>query len=241
MEAELKEFGFSENEIKAYLTLLKTGVSTANRIAEITGMKRSTTYDTLKILMAKGVIGTHMKENKNFFECAPPKKLLELLKYKQERIEKILPKLEGLQKIIPKRSTVSFFEGKKGVLTILNDVLDTKQPFLFYGSRKSALSALSHYPENFIQKRADKGIKLKAVLAEEDHNDPIYQDIKVKKLSELKFLKELDNSEANTFIYGNKVGIMSSGEELVGLIIESPSIVKQQKRIFDVLWNLAKF
>ena len=43
MEVELREFGLSENEIKAYLTLLKTGVSTANRIAEITGIKRSTT------------------------------------------------------------------------------------------------------------------------------------------------------------------------------------------------------
>src|SRR3989338_5484558 len=231
MEVELREFGLSENEIKAYLTLLKTGVSTANRIAEITGIKRSTTYDTLKILVTKGIIGTYIKEGKNFFECATPKKLVELLRYKQERIEKILPKLESLQKTIPKRSTVSFFEGKKGVLTILNDILDTKQQFLFYGSRKSALQALSHYPENFIQKRADKGIKLKAVLAEEDRNDPIYQDQKVKKLSKLRFLKELNNSEANTFIYGNKVGIMSSGEELVGLIIESPSIVKQQKRI----------
>ena len=98
MEVELREFGLSENEIKAYLTLLKTGVSTANRIAEITGIKRSTTYDTLKILVTKGIIGTYIKEGKNFFECATPKKLVELLRYKQERIEKILPKLATLDK-----------------------------------------------------------------------------------------------------------------------------------------------
>ena len=87
MEIELKEFGLSDNEVKVYLTLLKTGISTANRISELTGVKRSTTYDTLKLLAVKGIISTHIKEGKNFFESAHPSKILELLKYKEERIK----------------------------------------------------------------------------------------------------------------------------------------------------------
>lgn len=240
MEQELREFGLSDNEIKVYLTLLKAGVSTANRIAELTGIKRSTTYDTLRLLAAKGIVSTHSKESKNYFECAPPRKLLEQLEYKEEKLQAILPKLEGLQGSIPTRSSVAFFEGKKGVLAILNDVLDTGQPFLFYGSRKSALYALQHYPENFIQKRAEMGIKLKAVLAEEDRLDPVYDSPKIKSKSELRYLTALNSAEANTFIYGTKVAFMSSGEDLSGVIIESTSILKQQKRIFELLWKVAK-
>lgn len=240
MEAELKEFGLSDNEIKVYLALLKTGISTANRIAELTGMKRSTTYDTLKLLVAKGIVSTHLKEGKNFFESAHPRKIVELLKYKEERIQKILPQLESLRGAIPKRSAVSFFEGKKGILTILNDVIDTGQEFLFYGSRKAALFALQHYPENFIRKRAEYNIKLKAVLAEEDRDDPVYAEPKIKKLSELKFLKDLNGSEINVFIYGSKVAFMSSGEDLAGIIIENQSMLKQQKRIFNIFWRIAE-
>ena len=45
MYEELKEFGLSENEIVIYVELLKAGTTTANRIAKLTGIKRSTTYE----------------------------------------------------------------------------------------------------------------------------------------------------------------------------------------------------
>ena len=138
MEAELREFGLSDNEIEVYLALLKTGISTANRIAELTGMKRSTCYDTLRLLVSKGIISTHIRDDKNYFETAPPQKIIDILKYKEERIEKILPDLEKLRSIIPERSAVSFFQGKNGVIAVLNEILDTKDSFLFYGSRKKS-------------------------------------------------------------------------------------------------------
>lgn len=240
METELKEFGLSENESKVYLTLLKTGTSTANRIAELTGMKRSTTYDTLRLLTAKGIASTFVKDKKNYFESAQPSKLIELLKEKQEIIEKIIPELEEIQGAIPKRSTISFFEGKKGVWLVHNDMLETRKEIRFYGSRQRAINALQHYPGNFVQKRVKLGLRLKAVIAEEDRAHPFYKDPEIKKLSDIRFLKELNGVDANTFIYGTKVAFMSSGADLVGIVIESPSILKQQKRIFEILWNTAK-
>ena len=51
---ELTAFGLSEHESEIYIALLKAGRVTANRIATITGLKRSTTYDNLSLLMNKG-------------------------------------------------------------------------------------------------------------------------------------------------------------------------------------------
>ena len=58
MEEILKDFGLSDNETTVYLALLKIGNSTANRVAEITGLKRSTTYDNLNLLASKGIVST---------------------------------------------------------------------------------------------------------------------------------------------------------------------------------------
>jgi sugar-specific transcriptional regulator TrmB len=237
---ELKEFGLSDNEITIYLTLLKTGTSTANRISQITGLKRSTTYDNLSLLITKGIVSGVTKEKVHYFESANPKKIVHLLEEKKEKIQKIIPELLKLKECIGKKTGVTYFEGKKGVLTVLNDILDEKKDLFFYGSRKMALIAFKHYPENFIQKRADKKIKLKAILAREDRGDVAYKDKKVFSLSELRFLDDLDKVLTNVFIYSDRVAFMSSSENPVGVIIINQEILAQQKLVFNILWKLAK-
>lgn len=240
MFEELKEFGLSENEITTYVALLKTGNVSANRVAKITGMKRSTTYDNLNLLINKGLISTVMKDGVNYYEAADPNKIIRLIDDKKSKISKIVPKLHSLKESAKEKTGVTFFEGKKGVITILNDILDEKKELWFYGSRKMALIAQQDYPEDFIKKRAESKIPLSAVLAEEDRGDPAYKDKKIYDLSKLKFSKELDKIKTNVFIYSDKVAFMTSGENLIGTIIKNKEIVDQQKKIFQILWKIAK-
>ncbi len=240
MYEELKEFGLSETEIALYTTLLKTGDSTANRIAKITGIKRTTTYDNLSLLINKGIVSIITKENVTYYLASDPHKIIRLIEDKKDRINKIIPELQSLKEIAKNTTGVTFFEGKKGVLTVLNDIIDEKKELWFYGSRKKALVALQHYPENFIQKRAEHKIPLKAVLAKEDKGDPAYNDKKVYALSNLKFLEHFNNTSTNVFIYGDKVAFMTSGENLVGIIIKNSDVVKQQRELFKLFWKIAK-
>jgi HTH-type transcriptional regulator, sugar sensing transcriptional regulator len=240
MFEELKDFGLSENEITTYVALLKAGNVSANRISKITGMKRSTTYDNLNLLINKGIVSTVMKSGVNYYESADPNKIIRLMDDKRLKISKIVPKLISLKESAKEKTGVTFFEGKKGVITILNDILDEKKELLFYGSRKVALIAWQDYPDNFIKKRADSKISLKAVLADEDRGDPAYKDKKIYDLSKLKFLKELDKIKTNVFIYSDKVAFMTSGENIIGTIIKNKEIVEQQKKIFQILWKQAK-
>lgn len=240
MYDELKEFGLSENEIEVYIALLKIGLSTANRIAEISGLKRTTTYDNLNLLLNKGIVSLVEKEGVRYYESANPEKIIHLIEEKKEKIEGILPELKRIKDSVSEKTGVTYFEGKKGVLTVLNDILDEKKELWFFGSRKRALVALKHYPENFIQKRAEKNILLKAVLAEEDKDDPVYSDKKIFRLSSLKFLKDLNNVATNVFIYSDRVAFMTSTENPVGVIIRDKQVVEQQKTIFNILWQKAK-
>ena len=219
MKEELQEFGLSANEITLYVTLLKTGKTTANRLAKITGMKRSTIYDNLNLLINKGVISSFTKDNVLFFESADPHKLVYILEDKKKKIEKIIPELQKIKETIQEKTGVTFYEGKRGVLSVLNDIIEQKKELWFYGSRKMALIAFKHYPENFIQKRAEEKIRLKAVLAQEDRGDPIYQIKNISKLSNIKFSKDLNQISSNTFIYGDRVAFMTSEDNPVGIII----------------------
>ncbi len=240
MEEILKEFGLSDNEATVYIALLKIGNSTANRVAEITGLKRSTTYDNLNLLISKGIVSTIMKGSTHYYEPADPEKLLYLMDEKRSRIQQIIPKLKNIKESIKEKTGVTYFEGKKGVFTVLNDILDQKKELWFYGSRKKASSVLEHYPDDFILKREQRKIFLRAVLADEDRGHPTYKLKSVTRLSDLRFTKELNSVPSNVFIYGDRVAFMSSGQNPVGIIIVNSEILAQQKKIFEVLWKNSK-
>ncbi|MBS3167672.1 hypothetical protein J4216_00930 [Candidatus Woesearchaeota archaeon] len=236
----LKEFGLSENEINTYVELLKAGVSTANRVAKLTGIKRSTTYDNLNLLINKGLVSSIIREKVTYYESIDPKKIVRLMDEKKDKLIKIVTELSALKESNKEQSGVSFFEGKRGVITILNDILDEKKEFWFYGSRKQAMIALQAYPDNFVLKRAEAGLNLKAVMSEDDRGDPAMNDKKVYALSKIKFLKDLNQVSTNVFLYGDKVAFMTSGENVVGIIIKNKEIVEQQRTIFGLLWKVAK-
>lgn len=239
MYEELKEFGLSENEITIYVTLLKTGVSTANRISKLTGIKRSTTYDNLNILKNKGLVSFIIKDTVYYYESIDPRKIIRLMEEKKEKVSKCVKNLILLKETNKDEGGASYFEGKKGVITILNDILDEKKELWFIGSRKKAMSAMQNYPDNFVTKRVDAGISLRAVMSVEDKGDPSMNDKRVYKMSNMRFLEELKEISANVFIYGDKVAFMTTGNNLAGIIIKNKEILKQQRKIFEILWKNA--
>lgn len=236
MFEELKSFGLSDNEITTYITLLKTGTTTANRIAKLSGLKRSTTYDSLNSIERKGLAARFTKEGVLFFKAAEPNKILELLDQNKQRIQKIIPNLEQIQGQDKEQSGVVFFEGKKGVISALQDILDTGEDFLWFGSRTNAEKVLSSYPDNFVQKRIDKKIMATTIMAESDKKtQDILKDPEYKKFTKTKFSKQLENIEVVVFIYGDKVTFLNCAGTPFAIIIKNKALVEHQKRIFDIL------
>ena len=237
---ELTAFGLSEHESEIYIALLKAGRVTANRIATITGLKRSTTYDNLSLLMNKGIVSQTIIDNVYQYEAAEPEKLVQILEERKEAVKRVVPELRSIKELITERPGVSYFEGKKGAVSVLSDIFEEKEELLFYGSRKKARDVLATYPESFAKKRTELGIKLRAVLAEEDRKDPLYRDPIVGKLSKLRFSKDLDGIPANVFIYNGKVSFLTSTANIAGFIVKNKDLYNQQKKIFDMLWARAK-
>lgn len=130
---ELKKLGLSDKEAKVYLASLELGPSPMKDIAKQAHLNRATTYVIIDSLIEKGLASSFSKGKKKYFSAESPDRLLSLLHLKeheakeQEReFKRILPELRQVYDTSGERPRVRFFEGKKGIAAIQEDILNTK-------------------------------------------------------------------------------------------------------------------
>ncbi len=233
MEAELKQYGLSEKEIEIYLAGLKAGSCTANRLSELTGIRRSTVYEVTETLKKKGLMSSIKQEKKYYFVASKPESLIELLKEKEDIIKRVLPDLNKLSTVQIEKPAITIYKGSVGIRAAAEDMLSAKE-ILVYGASKNADAVMGSYTSNFAKKRVEKKVKLKAVI-EDIPKHMLEKD--VKKYTQIQKLNFLRNHNTVYFIYNNKVLICTLKEELMVVQIESPLLVESQKLIFQFLWN----
>ena len=237
MENELKELGFSDNEAKVYLASLKLASASVARIAEITDLPRPTVYDILDSLTSKGLVTSFKKEKKLYYSTLNPRTLLEQLKEKEEKIKQILPELEKLKGSFIEKPSVEIYEGTKAVISLLNEIYSEKE-LLVYGSAKKSAEVFKHLPENFARKRAELGIKMRAILEKTKETTFRIKDPLIKKYTEIRFSEEMSKFPTVTFIFGKKIAIITLEKEIIGVKIEDENINKTQKLLFEMMWNM---
>ena len=125
METEkLQKIGLNKNEVKIYLTLLKLGSAQAGKISKEAQINRTTTYDGLERLIEKGLVTYIIEANKKVFRPVSPQIILDQLKEKQKIVEETLPELNKLFKESKEKEESNIYKGRKGIKSILNDILN---------------------------------------------------------------------------------------------------------------------
>ncbi len=88
----LVSLGFSEKEANVYLALLELGSRTVSPIARSANINRTTAYDILETLVAKGLVSISGKEPVQEYVAESPEKVLKLieeeLNKKQQNLKK---------------------------------------------------------------------------------------------------------------------------------------------------------
>ncbi|MBI4159095.1 hypothetical protein HY500_02445 [Candidatus Woesearchaeota archaeon] len=239
----LKEFGLSEKESKTYLTLLELGESTATDISIKSKLPRTLVYDLLEKLISLGLVSYTVKNNKKYFLASDPKELIRILKEKEEKIQEILPELESIQKIRgSKRPKVEIYEGKEGMKTMMNNILNSKiKEFLAYGSSRSSYEIIPAFMEHWHKKRIKEKVVMKVI-----YNDTKEAREKVKKFKSslrlvyYKFMPIQLESPTAILIYSNKVILQSWTKEPFAVMIKNEQTAENQKKYFGELWKIAK-
>jgi len=230
IEKGLHAFGLNEKETQVYLQLVKLGESFVAEISQRANIERSTTYYVLSSLKAKGLISPVLKNKKTYYIALQPTSLLSILKDREEKVKKIIPLLESVAHSTDKRPEATVFEGKAGLLALLEDILVEKKPISVIASIPSMFEVFEHNFPLYTEKRSKLKIAARILT---DEKPP------VKKFTKCRHLKV--RSKTSTVVYGDKVAFFSLvRDEPSGVLITDREIAIAQNSLFEELWKNAR-
>ncbi|HLC78472.1 MAG TPA: helix-turn-helix domain-containing protein [Candidatus Nanoarchaeia archaeon] len=231
---QLHEVGLTENESKIYIALLELGPSNAGLISRKTGLHRRVVYDTMEMLIKKGLIGYILQNNKRLFQASNPEKILDSIKEKENSIQEILPQMLSLYSQTKEKEETNFYKGKNGLKTVFEGQLEMKQEIKIIGASSLAYDILQFYFKWFDQKRVKNKIRTKIIFNKTDKKPKI-------PLSEIKYLPAEYSSPLAINIYGDKVAIILwSKENPLAIVIKNKEISSGYGKYFELLWKIAR-
>lgn len=234
----LKNIGLTEKEARVYISCLELGSAVTSEIGKRAKINRVTTYDILEKLIKKGFINHVTKHQIKYFSATNPDLVFDETKKKFDDFKKALPDLKRLHGETP-HPRISYFEGIEGIKAIYADTLTSKTDILNYANSREIREYWPTYDEEYVSKRAKKKIFLRGIAIMDmegmkvaSENKKYYRNIRLIPKKKYDFTNEIN-------IYDNKVAIISFGEGLIGMIIESKEIADTQRAIFKMAWELA--
>lgn len=236
------QFGIKAQEAKIYLACLKIGQATVSDIARESGVQRTFIYDLVKNMVENGILSEVEIRGTLHYSALSIDKFKALQEEKINRLESVMPEIRALVKTIGDKPRVQFFEGAQGIQIALEDTL--KQPqnglILAFATAEGYYSQDQSFINSYLKRRVKKGIQVRAIGPDlpvnREYLEKDKEQLRETRLVDAKlypFTNEID-------IYENKVAIMSLQGELLSVIIESESVAKTLRSIFELAWKGAE-
>jgi len=235
---ELEYIGFTPNEAKVYLALLRIGRAQAGRISKECRLERTSTYNALKKLIHEGVVAYVIESNKQVFSVGEPKKIVDMFKEKEERAIRIIPRLNELRKFEREKENITKFRGFAGIKTVFNDILNSlnyQEEYLIFGSENQLSQKMPVYAEIFVARKDKKKLKARILMNERFRK----LGRKMSKYTLVKYVPHGVRSFSNINIYKNKVGIFIWSEIPEAIIIDNKETADSFRSYFEFMWSHA--
>lgn len=236
---DLKSAGMGTKEAGCYLALLELGEASMGELVKKSKLKRTTLYDVLDSLKEKNLVSLSKKGKRVTYVAESPKKLIESIDENKRNLEKLLPELLSVANSITNKPKVRYFEGVEGVKEVYRDVLR-------YPNQKIQ----AWVPENIIEE-LDKSF-FEDFYTPARLQNKIWAEVIASDLPMIRHYGQFDKVSLRTMklidparfpfsveicLYGgDKIGVMSYKDQM-GLVIESESIAKTLRSVFNLQWE----
>ena len=238
----LKEIGLSQNEAKIYETLVKIGQASVQQISDKSKVHRRNVYDSLSKLAEKGLVSESFIKGEKNFKAIEPTRLLDLLKEKENKLNKILPNLQKEFNKKPEQVEAYFYKGIEGFKNYLKLILETKETVYFIGAKAFWLDKrLEFFLPHFEKERKKLGIHFKHIFDYEVKK----QTPQILKLvgKPYKFFPKKYSSSTAVDIFGpyvvTFVGVKPGElfEEPLIFILKNKMLAQGYKKYFQFMWD----
>lgn len=240
--AVLTDIGLTEAQAKAYITLTQLGPTAPPALAEKINETRSNTYKVLDKLVELGLARKLEHDNKIRYRVENPTALEALARQKRDtalaeekRIKDALPKLMTFFYTYSEQPGVRFYQGADGIRQVFEDMLRTRQDIYLLRSPADVKFYDEAFFAEYRRKRSELGIRTIAItpnVASAVHNTDVD---KINKFTRTWIPADAYTANVQWCIYGNKVALISYGDEAIGMIIESPQIAESFRQAFNLI------
>lgn len=229
---KLQKVGFSLNESKVYLNLIKLGSAKAGKISKEANLDRSSTYNSLRSLLQKGLCSYVTIGKTKWFQCSSSKNIVKYLNNKVETAKEFIPELEKVRKETKLKENVTLFKGFKGVKTVFEDILTSSENLIF-GSEGQFSKRMPLFAKQFVGRMENKGVKVKSIIRT---NREDYLHLKNKAI---RTIPSTNESNVVTNIYDNKIAIVVWSDIPEVILIENKNAADAYKDYFNFIWKKA--
>ena len=236
------ELGLSLNEARIYEALIELGEASVNKISVKTRINRSNVYDAMERLCKKGLATEMFVKNQKFYKAIHPRRLVELLKEKEEEINTVLPQLAKKFESHKEEEEAYFYRGIEAYKNYMFDILKEKKNYYCIGGKGMWFDPrLKYFRLKFDRERNKSKIEYNHIFDEgmqKKIKDPLkFEDNKYKILPK-KYCSKLTME-----FFGDYV-VIYSGEEFGKLkeepnvfVIKSKDIADGFKNIYEFIWD----
>jgi HTH-type transcriptional regulator, sugar sensing transcriptional regulator len=233
----LLDVGLSETEAKCYLALLRLGSGMAGQITKEAQINRTNVYDALDRLIEKGLASYVLAANRKVFEPANPKRLKEILKEKENRLQDYVAGLDELYNEKKVEEIATIYKGKKGLKTVYEHLLRLKKPIYVYGATGKFSTLLPAYRNYWHATRVKQKQKLVMLYSESVKNrQRSTQDA----LYSARFLPKEYVFPSTILICGEVVVTVTWSDTPLLFVITNKGVAKSHMSFFTMLWKIAK-
>lgn len=248
-EEILQQAGLTKAEATIYTLLVKNSPCPPPKLAELASESRTNTYKLLDTLEEKGLVSRDTTQKKLRYWANNPSHLLDSLKKQradveatEKRYQDSLPSMLDEYFKYSEQPSVRYFHGKAGVKEVYEDQLKAGDPVTIVHSpalvQSFGAQEMHTIRNQFPKQGVDRHVFYTDVTPMIDPGEktiPIAESDKLMRTTRT-WLREGDlNEPVEWAVYGNKLSIISLGNEFIGMIIESPQITASFREILSLL------
>lgn len=238
----LRSLGLSNSQAEIYLKLVERGELTPPEVAKISGESRTNAYMILQKLEEFGLVEKIETAKKLKYQPLNPIALERLAEEKrvetatvEHQIKQSMPQMLSYYYSFTEKPGIRLLQGTEGLKEIYKDTLRTKKDIYFLRTPTEVKTLGDEYFSRYKQKRAQLGITTFALTSDTPNARKYAADDKLNKMIRTWIKPESYTAPVEVNIYGDKVAFLSYGEEIMGVIVQSPAIAESMRQLFKLI------
>lgn len=243
MKELLIRFGLTEKEVSAFLEIVSLGASPVAKWAKYAQINRSSMYVILEKLLKDGLVTTFTSDGVLHVQSIPIVELRALINDKEDylnetktQFEKLLPELQKLEKNNGVTPKVKFYEGKKRVEMMYEEVLKENSFCAFFNPQRVKIYMPEYFDKIPVTLQKNNGSAKELLIPCKEADEYIEKYLSPK--HQIKLLGSKVDFSSDTIITNQKIYLVGySKDDVVGTEIWNEELAKTQMAIFDLIWK----